>query len=145
MAQSYDGRQLKTASQATVSAAAQWRLDRSVWYFSSAAAHSSLELRPAPLHALHDTSIIVFNCVKLASCYADYLDYELSCLFIFYNMDIYLYGCLAVVRINRLDGYYTSSNQRVKLLKRTMKSETRTIFYALFATDTILPLYSAGE
>ena len=46
---------MAVSSQATVSAAAQGRLDRSVWYFSSAA-HSSLELRLAPLHALHDTS-----------------------------------------------------------------------------------------
>ena len=66
--------------------------------------------------------------VKLASCYASCLDDELSCLFLFiWNLTYYLTVLLELETTDRMATHTnTGGNRRVKLLKRTMKSETRT-------------------
>ena len=71
--------------------------------------------------------------VQLFSCYTSCSDVELSYLLYL------LLQCLAGIRNNPFNGYYTSNSSvdgdgREKLPKRTMKNETRTIF----ATNTVV-------
>ena len=72
----------------------------------------------------------------LASCYTNCLDDELSCLFIStWSLTYYMTVLLELETIDR----------RVKLLKRTMKSETRPVFILFLPQTELLPLNSAGE
>ena len=60
-----------------------------------------------------------------------------------------LFDRLVGVRNNQLDGYSANTGSNfevgVKLLKRTMKSETRTVFVLFLPLTKLLPLNSAGE